>query len=118
MVSEETAARVLEHQEAESFVEPRGRPARAVRTRRLLDWDPVDRCRLLILLTIPITIVTLGLFLLVINALMLALTATLMPGLSVDGFVPAVLGAIVISIVSTILTRFIGHKDERRPRGR
>jgi putative membrane protein len=55
----------------------------------------------------PITIITLGLFALVINALMLLLTASIASrldiGFAVHGFVPALLGAICISILSTVL---------------
>lgn len=64
------------------------------------------------ILTFPITIVTLGLFLLVINALMLLLTQAisneLALGLSVADFLAALLGAIVISIVGFLLSMVIG----------
>jgi putative membrane protein len=64
------------------------------------------------LLTLPITMVTLGLFLLVINALMLLLTGWISDqldlGFVVDGFLPALLGAIVISIVGFLLSMVIG----------
>jgi putative membrane protein len=55
---------------------------------------------LLVILTLPITILTLGLFLLVINALLLRLAAALVPGFRVDGFLPALLGALLLSIFS------------------
>jgi len=58
---------------------------------------------ILLLLTPPLTIMTLGLFALVINALMLLLTSALSASYSVDGFFPALLGSIVISILSTVL---------------
>ena len=61
-----------------------------------------------IFLTFPITIVTLGLFLLVINAAMLALVASLLPKFSIDGFFSALLGAIVVSLVSWIASLGIG----------
>ena len=61
------------------------------------------------LLSLPITIVTLGLFTLVINAGMLGLVAWIMPTLAVDGFMPALLGGILISIVSTLLNWFIDN---------
>ena len=54
------------------------------------------------ILSLPLTLLSFGLFLLVLNAAMLGLTALLMPGLTIDGFGPAVLGAIVISIVSWV----------------
>ncbi len=61
---------------------------------------------LLTLLTLPLTILTLGLFLLVVNAISLSLAAFLTPGLVVQGFWPAVIGAIVLSIVSSLVNRF------------
>ena len=60
------------------------------------------------LLALPITIVTLGLFTFVINAAMFALVAWLMPTLELDGFMSALLGSILISIVSTVLNWFVG----------
>lgn len=57
-------------------------------------------------LTLPVTILTFGLFLIVINALMLMFAAMLVPGFAVHGFGPALLGAIVLSLVSFIL-RFL-----------
>ncbi|MEP1088253.1 phage holin family protein [Algoriphagus sp.] len=57
---------------------------------------------LLILLTLPITLVTFGLFLLVINALMIMLVDWIMPGFVVDGFWWAILFAIVLSIINSI----------------
>ncbi len=61
----------------------------------------------LVLLTFPITLVTLGLFLLVINGLMLWLVSALVRGFYVNGFWGAVLGSILVSIVSWILSRFL-----------
>jgi putative membrane protein len=55
------------------------------------------------LLTFPITFLTLGLFSLVINALMILLSARLVSGFNVDGFLPAFLGAILLSVVNAIL---------------
>lgn len=57
----------------------------------------------LVLLTLPITIVTLGLFYLVLNGLMLYLAAALTPGFELGGFLSALLGAVVISVVGMIL---------------
>jgi putative membrane protein len=65
----------------------------------------------LVLLTLPITFVTLGLFLLVINGLCFALTAALVPGFSLAGFFPAVLGALVVTVVSWILNGALVRKD-------
>jgi putative membrane protein len=58
------------------------------------------------ILTLPLTILTFGLFLLVINALMIAFAAYLVPGFSVHSFGAALLGAIVLSVVSFVL-RFL-----------
>jgi putative membrane protein len=59
-------------------------------------------------LTLPITIVTLGLFLFVINAAMFGLVAAMLDGFVVAGFWSAVFGAIVVSITSTIASWYIG----------
>ncbi|MEO6983865.1 MAG: phage holin family protein [Paralcaligenes sp.] len=61
----------------------------------------------LILLTLPITIVTLGLFLLVLNALVFWFAGSIMKGFHVNGFWWAVLGAIVYSLVSGLLSRLL-----------
>ena len=58
---------------------------------------------ILMLLTLPINVITLGLFTLVINALMLWLTSWISQALTVDGFITALLGAVIISIVTTIV---------------
>ena len=55
------------------------------------------------ILTIPFTILTFGLFLLVINAIMLSLTSVLVPGFYVSGFLSALIGSIIVSFVSSIL---------------
>src|SRR5512143_4051332 len=62
---------------------------------------------ILIFFTLPITILTLGLFLLVINGLMLWLVSTVVKGFYVEGFWGAVLGSLLISFVSWILSRFL-----------
>ena len=58
---------------------------------------------LLIILTIPVTIITLGLFLLVINALMVIWTSNLVGGFKIDGWLTALLFSLIVSIVSSIL---------------
>ena len=68
---------------------------------------------ILVILTFPLTIVTLGLFLFVVNAIMLELTAWLVPGFRIDDFVTAILGAVVLAIVS-LFTSWIGRVAERR----
>ena len=62
---------------------------------------------IVIVLTLPFTLITLGLFLLVINAGMLELVAMLLHGFKVHSFVAAILGSIVVSIVSWIGSWFI-----------
>ncbi len=57
----------------------------------------------LIILTLPATILTLGLFLLVVNALCFLLVSALTPGIEVKNFGTSVLGALVLSIVSSLL---------------
>lgn len=60
-----------------------------------------------LILTLPINILTLGLFTLVINAAMLQLVSMVVPGLIIDGFLAAFLGAFLISIISWVLNIFI-----------
>lgn len=57
----------------------------------------------LVVLTLPFTLITLGLFIFVVNAICLGLTAALIPGFSIDGYGTAFLGALVVSVVSWIL---------------
>jgi putative membrane protein len=59
-------------------------------------------------LTFPLTVVTLGLFSLILNALMVLLVDKLVPGFEVDGFLWAFIFAIVLSIVNSIFNRFDG----------
>jgi len=58
---------------------------------------------IIVFLTLPINIVTLGLFLIVINALMFGLAAFLVPGFTLGGMFPAILGSIFYSILSLII---------------
>jgi putative membrane protein len=62
---------------------------------------------ILIILTLPINILTLGLFTLIINGLMLWLVAFLIKGFVIHGFWPAVLGALLISLISWIVNGLI-----------
>jgi putative membrane protein len=68
----------------------------------------------LLLLTLPFTLLTLGLFIFVVNALCLALTAFVVPGFSVRSFWSALAGALIVSLVSWILNA--GVKDRRGSR--
>ncbi len=61
-----------------------------------------------LLLTLPITLVTLGLFLFVVNAAMFGLVAWMLDGFYVAGFWSAVFGSIVVSITATISSWYIG----------
>src|SRR5262245_27616998 len=67
---------------------------------------------LVILLTLPLTLVTLGLFLLVVNAAMLGLVAALLDGFHVSGFGAALLGSIVVGLTGWVASWYVG------PRGR
>jgi len=60
---------------------------------------------LLKIITFPLTLITLGLFWFVINALMLELASALVPGFRVHGFFAAFVGAIVLSLVNLLLNR-------------
>ena len=68
----------------------------------------------LFLLTLPLTLVTLGLFIFVLNALCFALTAWLVPGFDVDGFWWAMAGALLVSVVSWILNGIVVGKQEKQ----
>src|SRR5208283_2781112 len=67
---------------------------------------------IIVILTLPITLLTLGLFLLVINALMIMLVSYFLPGFLVAGFWSAVFAAIIVSLTSWVMSGWIG------PRGR
>lgn len=62
---------------------------------------------IIILLTLPVNILTLGLFTLVINALLFWLVATIVKGFTVDGFLPAFWGALILWLVSWVTSGFI-----------
>jgi putative membrane protein len=65
-----------------------------------------------IVLTLPMTIVTLGLFLLVINAAMVGLVAWILPGMHLAGFWPAFWAAVLVSLVSMVGSWFVGPKGK------
>jgi putative membrane protein len=79
---------------------------------------------LLLILALPLIVLSLGLFLLVLNALLLELTAYVVKGFTVTGFWPAVGGALVISIVTSVLNFLTGddrqgeirHRGPRQPK--
>jgi putative membrane protein len=67
---------------------------------------------LVLLLTLPFTILTLGLFVIIVNALMFWLATWIAPGFKVDGFIPALEGGIIMMIVGIITNHLL---RERRP---
>jgi putative membrane protein len=67
---------------------------------------------ILVLMTLPLTILTLGLFLLVVNAISISLVAYLTNGFTVTGFFPAVIGSLVLSFVSSLLGKFVGTDNQ------
>ena len=62
---------------------------------------------ILFLLTLPVTILTLGLFLFILNALLFMLASTISPGFEIDGFGAALLGSLLYSIIGTMLQSLI-----------
>jgi len=63
-----------------------------------------------VILTFPITLISLGFFLLIINGLMLCLTTFFVPGFYINGIMGAVLGSVLISIVNLVLLATVGKK--------
>lgn len=66
----------------------------------------------LFFLTLPLTLLTLGLFIFVLNAICFSLTAWLVPGFSVDGFFSAAFGALLVTVVSWILNGLVVGRRE------
>ena len=69
---------------------------------------------ILIIITLPINILTLGLFTFVINALLLKMASGVVPGFYVDGFWSAVFGSLIISLVSWVLNSFVNERGRIR----
>ncbi|HJQ41224.1 MAG TPA: phage holin family protein [Thermoanaerobaculia bacterium] len=69
---------------------------------------------ILYVLTLPITVLTLGLFVFVLNAIMLKLTAALVPGFDIDGWLWAIIGAVVLAAVSTVTNHFKPSEEDKR----
>ncbi len=67
---------------------------------------------ILVILTFPVTLLTLGLFLFVINALLFWLVAELVPGITVAGFMAALIGSILYSLI-TLVTSWILFKGQK-----
>jgi putative membrane protein len=70
---------------------------------------------ILVLLTLPITLVTLGLFILVINGLMFWFVASFVEGFRVAGFWSAFWGALLYSVLSTVFTAIVMPRERPRP---
>lgn len=66
---------------------------------------------ILVILTLPITVLTLGLFLLIINALMVKWASALVDGFTVDGWLSALLFSLLVSFVSYVINKIIGDKE-------
>ena len=66
------------------------------------------------IITFPLTLLTLGVFWLVINGLMLELASAVVPGFQVRGFLPAFVGAIVLSIVNLLLKAIVMPSQDKR----
>lgn len=66
---------------------------------------------LLVIFTLPITVITLGLFLFVINALIILLADKLMDGIRIDGFLWALLFSLLLSVVSSFASSLLEKKD-------
>ncbi|EKP94615.1 phage holin family protein [Thermaerobacter subterraneus] len=64
-------------------------------------------------LTMPIGCLTLGLFTFVVNALMFWLVAAVVDGFEVQGFVPALIGSLLVSVISTVASRLWADRGER-----
>lgn len=64
------------------------------------------------IITLPFTIITFGLFLLVVNALMLLLAAALLPGFRIEGFWPALWGGLVLSLLNMVIRALLKKDDE------
>lgn len=62
----------------------------------------------LVVLSLPITVLTFGLFLLVVNALVLKLSAALVPGFRIRGFLPALWGALLLSLLNLLVAQLAG----------
>lgn len=62
----------------------------------------------MVLLTLPLTVLTFGLFLFVVNALLLWLVAALVPGIQVRGFGPAFLGSLLLTLLNLAVAALVG----------
>lgn len=67
---------------------------------------------ILLIFTLPINIISLGLFTFVVNGIILKLTAGIVPGFKVIGLFGAIIGSIVLSIVNIIISEVLGAKED------
>src|SRR6059036_586649 len=63
---------------------------------------------IILILTLPLTVLTLGLFILVVNGISLMLVAWILPGFTIAGLVPAILGSIVVGLTGWFASTFVG----------
>lgn len=69
---------------------------------------------IIILLTLPLTLITLGAFLVVVNGISLAIVAWLVQGVSASGLWPAILASLIVSVVSWFASAFVGGESRAR----
>ena len=69
---------------------------------------------LLVILTLPVTIITLGIFYFVINALMVMLAGWIVPGFSVSGFFSALLFSLIFTVIKFLLDRIFGSEEGKK----
>lgn len=70
---------------------------------------------LIIILTLPITVITLGLFLLVVNVLVILLADHFVSGINIDGFFWALIFGFLLAIVSSLIQNLVATKNKRNP---
>lgn len=69
---------------------------------------------ILVILTLPLTVLTLGLFYFVVSAICLAIVAWVVPGFEVDGILSTIVGALLIGLFAWIINGLLGSSTERR----
>ena len=71
---------------------------------------------ILVVLTLPLTVLTLGLFYFIVNAICLAIVAAIVPGFDVDGVLSTIVGALLISLFAWIINGLLGSTSPRGAR--
>ncbi|HEX6322559.1 MAG TPA: phage holin family protein [Vicinamibacterales bacterium] len=69
---------------------------------------------ILVILTLPLTILTLGLFYFIVNAICLAIAAWIVPGFEIDGILTTIIGALLISLFAWVINGLLGSSTPRR----